>query len=222
MNKRLGLLTRAVAGASALAILAAPIALADETDPASAPATTTTTSAAVPTTTTTTSSQPVTSTPTTPPGSTTTSPRTTTPKPTTSTSEKPDPEGKPWQDKIYGLVTNPNEPTQAAIVIGCAAGKPTNVASSALTIEEPVQSEVDPRVYVSLAELKPGVALGEYQITAQCGAKTLSFTFQVIGEEEPGKPGKTPVLGKKGKGTKKTQVGFTPRGGVETGFGGAA
>ncbi|GAA2783827.1 hypothetical protein GCM10010452_09850 [Crossiella cryophila] len=157
--------------------------------------------------------------------STTSSPKPTTStsstRPTTSTSEKPDPSGKPWQDQIFGLVSNPNDPTQAAIVLGCAAGKPTDISSVALTIDEAIQSEVDPRVYVALAKLKAGVELGEYQITAKCGAKTLTFSFRVIGEEKPG-GGKTPVLGKPGKGKKNSQIGFTPRGGVETGFGGTA
>lgn len=223
MKKPLALLTRAVAGAAVLAVAVAPVALAQTT--------TTTTTSPVTSTTTTTSSLPTTSPSSTTPSSTTspvtstTSPKpttsTTSPKPTTSTSEKPDPGGNPWQDKIYGLVSNPNDPGQAAIVIGCAAGKPTDITSVALTIDEAIQSEVDPRIYVALARVKDGIALGEYQLTAKCGSKTLSFTFQVVGEENPG-GGKRPVLGKPGKGKKNTQVGFTPRGGVETGFGGTA
>ncbi|WP_441309305.1 hypothetical protein [Crossiella sp. CA198] len=221
MKKPLGLLTRAVAGAAVLAVIAAPMALAQTSTPTTPPGTTssaaaTTTSSAVPTTSPS-STSPVTSSTSSPKPTTSTSST----RPTTSTSEKPDPGGKPWQDQIFGLVSNPNDPTQAAIVIGCAAAKPTDISSVALTIDEAIQSEVDPRVYVALAKLKAGVELGEYQITAKCGAKTLSFSFRVIGEETPG-GGKTPVLGKPGKGKKNSQIGFTPRGGVETGFGGTA
>ncbi|MCK2236615.1 MULTISPECIES: hypothetical protein [unclassified Crossiella] len=216
-------MTRAVAGAAVLAVIAAPMALAQTSTPTTPPATTssaaaTTTSSAVPTTSPS-STSPVTSSTSSPKPTTSTSTSST--RPTTSTSEKPDPGGKPWQDQIFGLVSNPNDPTQAAIVIGCAAAKPTDISSVALTIDEAIQSEVDPRVYVALAKLKAGVELGEYQITAKCGAKTLSFSFRVIGEETPG-GGKTPVLGKPGKGKKNSQIGFTPRGGVETGFGGTA
>ncbi|MGO1050608.1 hypothetical protein ACTOWY_09955 [Crossiella sp. CA198] len=214
-------MTRAVAGAAVLAVIAAPMALAQTSTPTTPPGTTssaaaTTTSSAVPTTSPS-STSPVTSSTSSPKPTTSTSST----RPTTSTSEKPDPGGKPWQDQIFGLVSNPNDPTQAAIVIGCAAAKPTDISSVALTIDEAIQSEVDPRVYVALAKLKAGVELGEYQITAKCGAKTLSFSFRVIGEETPG-GGKTPVLGKPGKGKKNSQIGFTPRGGVETGFGGTA
>lgn len=224
MQKSLGLLTRAVATAAALAVIAAPMALAQTT---SSTTTTTTTnpvsSTTAPTTTPSTSSSVPTTSPsaTTSPVTSSTSPRPTTSiRPTTSTSEQPDPGGKPWQDQIFGLASNPNDPTQAAIIIGCAAGKPTDISSVALTIDEAIQSEVDPRVYVALARLKDGVALGEYQVTAKCGGKSLSFTFRVIGDEQSG--GKTPVLGKPGKGKKNSQIGFTPRGGVETGVGGTA
>jgi hypothetical protein len=235
-----------VVSAAALAtFVAAPVALAQETD-TTAPSTTETTTSETTTTTTapstsetTTPSTPVTTTGTTSADPTSEVTKTTTPKTTTSTTTPPDDN---FPDNTgHGFVGLGGE---GVLVINCAAGNVGNVSTQYLSVTGgPDQDESDGRIWnytVRVTELPAGTTTGKFSWTcngvegngivdfeqeqppATSTSSTPTSTSAPASSTAPVTTATSTTTTAPGNAAPKAQVKVTPKGGIETGFGGTA
>lgn len=240
MGRTLNRVAGVVSAAALATFAAAPVALAQETDTTTPETTTTTTTSTSETTTTTTTSEsttPVTTTQTTAPSTTTEVKTTTTPKTTTTTSEETEPPKDDFQDNTgAGFVGVGGE---GVLVINCAAGAPGNLATQYLNVTGgPDQDESDGRIWnytVRVDTLPAGTTTGKFSWTCDGveGNGTVEFEQAPPPETSTTNPSSTAPITTAtstttttttapGNAAPKAQVKVTPRGGVETGFGGTA
>lgn len=232
MRKPLGRLAAVIAAGALITFAATPAALADETS--STAATTTSESTESAATTTTTTESPATSTS----ESTETTSSTTTSEPTstTSTSANTTESSKPTETSESSTSTKPEEPPYqddtaygidlgngyGAMIIACAAGEPTGVSSPDFDIlEGPYQEEQDGRYWDYFVQLHDGLTFASDAIRAEwtCGGPGGGAAG---GGAVPPVSGSGDAAAWQASNGGKAQVGYAPKSGVETGFGGTA
>jgi hypothetical protein len=233
VRRPLGRLAAVVAAGALITFAAAPAALADEpTSPATTTSestesevtTTTTTTAESPATSTTKSTETTSSTTTSGPASTTSTSADTTesskPTETSSSSTSGKPEEPPYQDDTaYGIDLGDG---YGAVIIACAAGEPTGVSSPDFDIlDGPYQEEQDGRYWDYAVQLHDGLTFANDDISADwtCGTPGGGATG---GGAVPAVPGSGDAAAWQASNGGKAQVGYAPKTGVETGFGGTA
>ncbi|MEV7044694.1 hypothetical protein [Amycolatopsis sp. NPDC051061] len=246
MGRTLNRVAGVVSAAALATFVAAPVALAQETDTTTPETTTTTTSESATTTTapstseTTTPSTPVTTTGTTTAADPTTKvTKTTTPETTTTTAEPP---ADDYQDNTgAGFVGVGGE---GVLVINCAAGAPGNLAAQYLSSTGgPDQDESDGRIWnytVRVTELPAGTTTGKFSWTcngvegngivdfeqeqppATSTSSTPTSTSAPASSTAPVTTATSTTTTAPGNAAPKAQVKVTPKGGIETGFGGTA
>ncbi len=240
MGRTLNRVAGVVSAAALATFVAAPVALAQETG--TTPETTTTTTTSEPTTTTTAPSTSETTTPSTPvttTGTTSADPtsevtKTTTPQTTTSTTTPPDDN---FPDNTgHGFVGLGGE---GVLVINCAAGHVGNVSTQYLSVTGgPDQDESDGRIWnytVRVTELPAGTTTGKFSWTCD-GVEgegivdfeqeqppvTSTSTSTPASSTAPVTTATSTTTTAPGNAAPKAQVKVTPKGGIETGFGGTA
>lgn len=263
MGRTLNRVAGVVSAAALATFVAAPVALAQETD-TTAPESTTTTATSETTTTTapgtSETTTPVTTTETTSADPTTGVTTTTPPKTTTTTSDESEPPADDdYQDNTgAGAVGVGGE---GSLTINCAAGAPGNVATQYLDVTGgPDQDGADGRIWhysVRVAQLPPGTTTGKFSWTCAGVEGEGVVTFEQAPPPETSTtnpptttsapdttttsaPSSTSVPSSTapvttapvttatsasaapGNAAPKAQVKVTPKGGIETGFGGTA
>ncbi|PXY37666.1 hypothetical protein BA062_03310 [Prauserella flavalba] len=146
---------------------------------------------------------------------------------TTTSSEPTGPEEPPYvDDSGYGIDLDP-EQGLGLLLIACAAGEPTGVTSPDFEIlDGPWQDETDGRYWAYLVQLQPGLTFAGGNVVADwvCGGEPGGGSGSGGGGSTP----VAPVPGSEDAGDWQrenggdAQVGFAPKGGVETGAGGIA
>ncbi|WP_063740195.1 hypothetical protein [Amycolatopsis jejuensis] len=232
MKKTLGRLAGAVLAGALISLAVTPTANAEgETSSSTSAAATTTAPPA---------SETATATQTAPPTSQSTSdtktsaPETTTAQPgQTSTSGKPTETGKPTTTTRSSETSAPQEPPYeddtaygvdldgglGVVMIACAAGEPTGLRSKDFDlVEGPHQDETDGRYWLWLVKRHEGVSFeagGVYADWTCAGKPSTGEHVPPAGGAGSGSAGTTGGHGD-------SQVKYTPKRGVETGFGGMA
>lgn len=233
MRKPLGRLAAVVAAGALITFAAAPAALADETpspvtttsESTEPEVTTTTTTADSPASSTTESSEAPSSTTTSEPTSTTSTSVGTTEssKPTeTSESSPPStPEEPPYQDNVaYGIDLGDG---YGVMIIACASGEPTGVSSPDFDIVEgPYQEEQDGRYWDYYIELHDGLTFESDEVRADWTCAAPGGGGAAGGGVVPAVPGSGDAAAWQASNGGDAQVGYAPKSGVETGFGGTA
>ncbi|MEV6642700.1 hypothetical protein [Amycolatopsis sp. NPDC051371] len=242
MGRTLNRVAGVVSAAALATFVAAPVALAQETDTTTPETTTTTSTSETTTTTTAPTSTTATTTPSTPVTTTTTgttsAPSTTGTKPetSTSTSASSEPPKDDYQDNTgHGFVGLGGE---GVLVIACASGKIGPVETQYLTITGgPDQDEADPRLHnysIRVVDAPAGTTTAKFSWTCDGVEGNGIVDFQQP-EEPPTStspststvpsstaPVTTATSSAPGNAAPKAQVKVTPQGGIETGFGGTA
>lgn len=146
---------------------------------------------------------------------------------TTTSSETTGSEEPPYVDDTgYGIDLDP-EQGLGLLLIACAAGEPTGVTSPDFEIlDGPWQDETDGRYWAYLVQLQPGLTFADGNVVADwvCGGEPGGGSGSGGGGSTP----VAPVPGSEDAGDWQrenggdAQVGFAPKGGVETGAGGIA
>ncbi|WP_284743381.1 hypothetical protein [Amycolatopsis sp. RTGN1] len=259
MGRTLNRVAGVVSAAVLATFVAAPVALAQETD-TTAPESPTTTATSETTTTTAPSTSetttPVTTTETTSADPTTGVTTTKPPKTTTTTSDESEPPADDYQDNTGAGVVGVGG--EGSLTINCAAGAPGNVATQYLDVTGgPDQDGADGRIWhysVRVAQLPPGTTTGKFSWTCAgvdgegvvtfeqapppetsttnpptttsvpTTTSTPASTTSVPSSTAPvtTAPVTTATSAAAGNAAPKAQVKVTPKGGIETGFGGTA
>ncbi|MBK1784930.1 hypothetical protein JHE00_11390 [Prauserella sp. ASG 168] len=155
--------------------------------------------------------------------------------PTSDTDEPSEPELPPFEDNAgYGFDIDP-ETGLGMLIIACVAGEPTGLTSPHFDVlEGPWQDEVDGRYWGYMVQLRDGMTFESGNVLGEwvCGGDDTDHGDGGTDNGDGGTIGGgstpiAPVPGAADAGSWQSdnggdaQVGFAPKGGVETGAGGA-